>query len=150
MPASGGCSNNRSHRLSSGKVGREIGDDEVGHGPAGLDRRTPPMRLEHDIVHAPKRFRNVRLVRKYVQACPAQTPLRERGNQRGLDDALDASYAFGSPPLQRRSDVYRRVGIVALLDDAVLAVQRAVPVARPARRRKARVILAARSCALVG
>lgn len=46
------------------------------------------MGLEHDIVHVPKRLRNVGLVRKYVQARPTQTPVGERGEQRGLvDDA---------------------------------------------------------------
>ena len=64
-PSAGGCSNDRRHRLASGKVGREIGKDEFGHGPARLDRSARPMRL-HDIVHVPKRLRNVGFVRKYV------------------------------------------------------------------------------------
>ena len=104
MPASGGCSNDRRHRLSSGKMGRKIDEDEVGHGPARLDRRAPLMRLEHDIVHVPKRPRNVRLVRKYVQTCPAQTPLGERGNQRGLVDDVRPREDRGSfdPRLQER------------------------------------------------
>jgi len=97
MPASGGCSNDRRHRFSSGKMGRKIDEDEVGHGPARLDRRAPPMRLEHDIVHVSKRPRNVRLVRKYVQTCPAQTPLGERGNQRGLVDALPRATLIRTP-----------------------------------------------------
>jgi len=84
----GNCSNDRCHPFSSRKLGRKIGEDEVGHGPARLDRCARPMRLQHNIVHVTKRLRNVRLVRKYVEECPAQTPFGKRGNQRGLvDDA---------------------------------------------------------------
>ena len=43
--SAGGRSNDRRHRFSSGKVGREIGEDEVGHGPARLDRRAPVVTM---------------------------------------------------------------------------------------------------------
>ena len=101
MPASG-CSSDRRRQFSSGKMGRKIDEDEVNHGPACLDRRASPMRLEHDIVNVPKRRRNVGLVRKYVQTCPAQTPLGERGNQRGLVDdatARDIDQDTGGAPI---------------------------------------------------
>lgn len=51
----------------AGKMGIEIGENEISHGAARLVRAAADMRSERDVVESEKRFRHTRLILEDIQ-----------------------------------------------------------------------------------
>ena len=51
---------------------QQIVDDKIAHGAPGFDCRASDMRRQHNVLHAEKSFRNIRLILEHIKTCGAE------------------------------------------------------------------------------